>query len=573
MPQLFAVLTVIFGLIWAVPVNAHTLELEQVTCTGGASTAEDALTIPRDQLVCEGKRFDRTEKFVRTSSQLQERYLPPRAGVVLQAVGAAFDSMLVRFNYEDGTHRLVDVDRQMPARNWFAGNRFNVPVPVHSAPLASIDTVVERPESRATIRRFRLIQADHMAEEHLIRGLIYAMVLGLLVIPVIYDILFYRVLRQGFVLWHLAMAASMAIYALTHSGLIFLLLPNLDLGVRWWAMVLSFIVAVSSAIMVVSGLLEKRVLSRRLDLSLIAAAAIPPIAALVVLIGGEALRITGNQIILLSFIPAACLLLGALLIAIAKGSRGANWALLGLGGLIVVGTFRLLQGLEVYTMPLAIEDIIAFAMILLAIFTAFGVGDRFLTLRRERDRAQIEAIRLGQMANTDGLTGLSNRRAFDTVGELRDGQGLLVADIDNFKQINDTHGHQVGDAVLCHLASVLRGTFDERPAAQVFRLGGEEFAVIARTGSREELHSLAEQIRKNVSSFDHMTANFELPSVTVSIGAALGHGQPMREAFADADTALYKAKESGRNRTVVYSHDRDREGRERKMRYQRLGES
>ncbi|WP_454598820.1 diguanylate cyclase [Qipengyuania sp. SM2507] len=552
--RVLAMVVCAFGLLWAGPLAAQALPLKSLTCTAGAESARAALDLPRGQLQCSGSRFGHRDRFVRTSVELPDRVLPGGSnGMVWQTEASDFTSMLVRFTYADGTQRLIDVDRQMAARNWFAGNRFNVPVPDEAARLVAVDTVVERPYSAATSAKARILTQARSAEMHYLRSLAYVLVIGLLVLPLIYDLLFYRILRQRFVLWHLGMVGAMTCYTLLQSGLIFELVPDLELGLRWRATALAFVLALSSAVMVVRGLIEDRLLSRGMNAALIVAALIPILVKIVALLGGEALRITVNAWLMASLIPSAAIVAIAVAVALARGSRGARWAAMGLSVLMAVGSLRLLVGLGLLEFGFALEDSVFVAMVVLAIFTSLGVGDRFLALRDDRDQARTQAIRLGQMANTDGLTGLANRRAFDMVARLKAGQGLLLADIDRFKAVNDEHGHQVGDAVLCRVAAILRDELNEQPGARVYRLGGEEFAVVADTADGQQLMQLAEKLRLTLIRVDGPEFPVDLPAVTVSIGAVLGHGQLMHQAFADADAALYRAKDSGRDCSVLYN--------------------
>jgi diguanylate cyclase (GGDEF)-like protein len=541
------------GLLCAAPSAAQTLALKPLTCTGGAQSARAAFDLGGDELRCSGGRFDHRDRFVRTSVEFEQRVLPGGSGLVWQTVASDFASMLVRFTYADGTQRLVDVDRQMAARNWFAGNRFDVPIPDEAAPLVAVDMVVERPYSAATAAKARILTQARSAELHYLRSLAYVLVIGLLILPMIYDLLFYRILRLSFVLWHLGMVAAMSCYTLLQSGLIFELIPDLELGLRWRATALAFVVALSTAVMVVRGLIEDRILTRRMSGALIVAAAIPALVETVALVSGEAFRITVNAWLMASLLPSALIVTMAVAVALARGSGGARWAALGLSVLVALGFLRLLVGLGLADFGSALEDAIFAALVVLAIFTSMGVGDRFVALRRDRDRARDQALRLGQMANTDGLTGLANRRAFDIVVRLSAGQGLLLADIDRFKAVNDKHGHQVGDAVLCRVAAILRDALNGQPGAQVYRLGGEEFAIVADTLDGKTLMHLAEKLRQKVVTVAGPGIPVDLPKVTVSIGAVLGHGQLMHQAFADADAALYRAKDSGRDCSVLYN--------------------
>ena len=127
------------------PARAHSVELRPITCTAGAESIEQALSYTPDELRCSGDRFAERDRYVRTSAQLNGHVLPTGSGLVWQTEASDFASMLVRFTYADGTRRVVDVDPQMGVRNWFAGNRFSVPVPKSASRLAVVDAVIERP--------------------------------------------------------------------------------------------------------------------------------------------------------------------------------------------------------------------------------------------------------------------------------------------------------------------------------------------------------------------------------------------------------------------------------------------
>ncbi len=161
-------------------------------------------------------------------------------------------------------------------------------------------------------------------------------------------------------------------------------------------------------------------------------------------------------------------------------------------------------------------------------------------------------------ARTDGLTGLSNRRAFDQKLEelfinYRKGNRsfvLVLIDIDHFKSFNDTHGHQVGDQVLQQVAKLLRFELDD--TIMVARFGGEEFAVLMSGPLRIAAEKLNE-VRKRLASQRMEVGNKQL-NVTVSVGLS----EPKDDLVASpivrrADEALYAAKNIGRNR--VYYHD------------------
>lgn len=162
------------------------------------------------------------------------------------------------------------------------------------------------------------------------------------------------------------------------------------------------------------------------------------------------------------------------------------------------------------------------------------------------------------MALTDSLTGLYNRRYFEThlqkllqkSEETKKALGILMMDIDHFKSFNDTYGHGVGDEVLKIFAERVKDSL--RSFDLVARLGGEEFVVILPDVSVEMAHVIAERLRRMIGDEPFVVSAPEgKVSVTTSIGGALIHGVERTEAVLErADKALYQAKETGRNRTV-----------------------
>lgn len=157
------------------------------------------------------------------------------------------------------------------------------------------------------------------------------------------------------------------------------------------------------------------------------------------------------------------------------------------------------------------------------------------------------------LALTDPLTGVANRRELDhvvdqQVARVRRGAGtlaLLMLDLDHFKRLNDTHGHQAGDEVLRRLARTIEQEL--RAGDLVGRYGGEEFAVVVAGRRPEELAGIAERIRMAIARMGGPTP------VTVSIGVAWApaHGLSRTALFSAADEALYAAKAGGRNRVVI----------------------
>jgi diguanylate cyclase len=157
----------------------------------------------------------------------------------------------------------------------------------------------------------------------------------------------------------------------------------------------------------------------------------------------------------------------------------------------------------------------------------------------------------------DALTRLFNRRYLDTVmrhetaASLKNGVifGVIELDIDFFKKINDTYGHDNGDGVLAQIAEIL--THEVRAGDFVFRLGGEEFLIVLGDINQRIIHSVAEKIRLTISNSIFKLSNNKALALTVSIGTAVHDGHPdFQRTIKLADEALYKAKHNGRNQVV-----------------------
>lgn len=159
-------------------------------------------------------------------------------------------------------------------------------------------------------------------------------------------------------------------------------------------------------------------------------------------------------------------------------------------------------------------------------------------------------------ARTDYLTGLLNRRGFeadasaalDASGESAWQPAILLADIDDFKKINDTFGHKVGDAVITRLGQILAAQGQSDIAG---RIGGEEFALFYQSARRTDLQAIANELLAALARQYIPGLPRDYP-VTMSIGIHTRHqAEPLPDMLAGADNALYDAKRSGKNRAVM----------------------
>ncbi|MCE5272849.1 diguanylate cyclase [bacterium] len=183
--------------------------------------------------------------------------------------------------------------------------------------------------------------------------------------------------------------------------------------------------------------------------------------------------------------------------------------------------------------------------------------DRLLSKLHELNK-QLETLSV-----TDGLTELYNHRffmesltlEFSRARRANQNLAMLMADIDNFKRVNDTYGHQFGDEVLIHIARLLRGS--RRGSDIVARYGGEEFVLLLPDTNLEQARALGDKLRRKIENSSVLFSGNKI-KVTISVGAAALDNENVknhRELLILADKGLYLAKRTGKNRLCVFGED------------------
>lgn len=218
-----------------------------------------------------------------------------------------------------------------------------------------------------------------------------------------------------------------------------------------------------------------------------------------------------------------------------------------------------------HTTHLAVEH--AHQTLVLSILVAFFVLFLPMYLGVQaliQEHADLVALntKLNELASIDTLTKIYNRRSLTEQVQLeferlrrnsyqRTSLCVLMADIDHFKRINDSFGHQAGDVVLAEVAARIKEAV--RGYDVVGRYGGEEFLIMLPNTNAEGAHTVGERIRMKVSDLPVSLADHRLVNVTISIGISVVHdpATPEDRAISVADTALYEAKEQGRNRVII----------------------
>ncbi|HET9032291.1 MAG TPA: diguanylate cyclase [Dokdonella sp.] len=283
--------------------------------------------------------------------------------------------------------------------------------------------------------------------------------------------------------------------------------------------------------------------------------------------------------------PGAAMILGVSLILARRGDRAARILLLAWAVMLIGTTLYAMVSFGVLPKIFITEYGMQIGSALEMILLSFALAWRFASLRNENirivqtarselevrvdERTQELSSTLNELARVnhrlressfrDGLTGVYNRRYFDTVfdtmlaasKEAGQAFGVLVADIDHFKRVNDDAGHLAGDDCLRLTATTIEGVVGDR--GRVVRYGGEEFVVLVPDTDRDSLFAMAESIRQAIAETEQCVTGSDL-SLTISIGAALAPAATTMSSMSllqSADEAMYRAKREGRNRVAL----------------------
>nr|WP_240956471.1 diguanylate cyclase [Wenzhouxiangella sp. XN79A] len=245
------------------------------------------------------------------------------------------------------------------------------------------------------------------------------------------------------------------------------------------------------------------------------------------------------------------------------GWRGSNAAWIFLAGwsaFLIGGFVRSLIGVEAIPRTEIAEYALYVGSVLEAMILALGLSYRVGQLREQRIRAEHEQHRAMTLANQDALTGAYNRRFFENyLDTLLEDQrrsnsesALLFLDIDWFKQINDTHGHEAGDVMLRSLTR--RCLRELREGDVLCRLGGDEFAVVLRSLSGRAAVDVARRIHRSVTDAPvHYDGQPLALKISIGVLARFEPGMSRSDVLRQADQALYAAKQQGRNRVACSS--------------------
>lgn len=460
-----------------------------------------------------------------------------------------FDKMLITVVGRDGRvaqRRVVEADMHPATTDW----AMSTPLPPMDGSASAVFVEIAGARHAGMLSDARLTAAPAATPASTRHELLIALLCGMLCMPLLFNVAFYRVLRERFLLWHALSTVFMLAQTLITSGLVNRF-AEFSLHALSFTSSLTFAGGIIAASLFSADLIEAGKIDphhRRL-LRSVWLWVVP--WTLFYLLADGPLRPVAAPLYLASFLPLMALFVWVMVIAKRRGSRAVDFQLAAWLPLMVTGLIRIASSLGLTDAPMEMLLEQHYAMGLEVIITSLGVADRLLAIRRERDLALAEMRVFERRAERDPLTGLFNRRAVEQrFAELHEKgfRAMAAIDLDKFKDVNDGHGHVVGDAVLRAAATALAPDAD----TIAVRMGGEEFLLLMRG---RDIHGRAERRRQAISA--RIAA--DVPGLDRIVTASMGlveqsAGTPMLGDFAalyaHCDRLLYEAKHTGRNRTL-----------------------
>jgi diguanylate cyclase (GGDEF)-like protein len=453
------------------------------------------------------------------------------------------DRAILFARFADGATVRLAGDGHATTRRMQLGAIIEYALPARDRPVTRLLWRVDGATNmRGVLIGSRWASSSESARSNMVLAALYAAFGGLCISLLIHNLALFGALRHRFQLAYCVMVAALLAYACSSSGLLAWLLPDMANNDRLRVNYVTLALSATGALLFARTFFEERIFAGWLD-HLIRIVCVAVIGSAVLFVSLAPWRAE-----LLDKLYAAsfgCLLLVAAPILWRAWRLRSNYLwLFGVAWMGPVGfaSLRLANSFGFIDYSFLVDNSTLLAMASEAITSSLAIAYRIRLLSRERDEAREQEVEARLLANTDSLTGLLNRRAFlhQAIGRAGN-QTLLLLDIDHFKLVNDTLGHDGGDEVLRVVARTLRGAVPD--GGLVARLGGEEFACLCDADQAPTPDSVLERLRAARMPYD----------ITVTSSVGVCTGPLVREAdwkalYRRADQALFAAKAAGRDR-------------------------
>ncbi len=446
--------------------------------------------------------------------------------------------------YADGAIRQTGFTSRTAGRLLGLGAVIVQPIPRHdAAPVRLLWHVEGAANLRGLILGPALADHDQRDTTEILLAALYGGFGGMAIALIVYNLALWGALRQAFQPAYCLLVLCLLAYALTSSGALGQMLPALDNNDRQRLNALFLAGSAAAALLFARTFFERTVFVGWLR----------PASTVVM----AALLVTGSiwatfapwrfqmlDMLLASAYLALLMLIPAVLYRAWRERSNFLWLFaLAWSVPIAVAALRVANAFELLAWSRWLDNSTILSMALESMLSSLAIAYRIRLLSVERDTARVQEIAARLLADTEPLTGLLNRRAFLSRAIGRPGdQLLLIADVDHFKRVNETIGHDGGDEVLRVVARALRNAVP--PEALVARIGGEEFAILVDAANAIAPETVLAALRRQRMPFDI--------AVTASIGSCTGpllRDADWKALYRSADRALFAAKAAGRDRS------------------------
>ena len=494
----------------------------------------------------------------------------------------------VRLHQPDaqGDYRVIDTGCDNPVANRVYTSR-NFAFPVSLAPGEQQDIYLRVASDVGLLVPLKLWSEPAFQAQERAEYVLKAWYFGIATAMFLFNLMLFIALRDRIYLLYVSFVASTACTLAVKDGLAAQLLPALgwlDTNEAYW----SFASLTACALLLfMRRMLGTRELLPRIDRLLLGLVALYLVTPLVYAV---ALQSVARIAIVLNLLTVLIVLVVALVCAL-KRQRSARFFLAAFTLLMLGGVMTTLRAMGVLPTNVFTVDGLQLGSALEMLLLAFALADRINVMRKAKALAQQQLLqaqqllvetlqnsereleqrvaertdqlqqlnqRLEALSQTDGLTGVANRRHFDQALELEWGRAqrsgaplaLAMLDVDWFKAYNDHYGHPAGDDCLRQIAATLTRTVN-RGSDLVARYGGEEFVFLAPMTDCEGILAMARRVVEAIPALQLPHADSPEKIVTVSLGIAAlvpQPGQTVESLLQQADEALYRAKSLGRNR-------------------------
>lgn len=445
--------------------------------------------------------------------------------------------------YDDGSIRSIATDARGVAPFIQLGAIVEMPLPRADAKVVRVMWHVRGAANlRGIVLGPRLATAAESTHSNLMLAAVYCGFAGIAVALLMYNLALWGALRHRFQLYYCVMVGTLLAYAYSSSGALAWSFPDLANNDRLRINYLLLGITGGAALIFAKSFFEERIFAGWLGRYVNIVAGLVAAMGLLFFVTAPYGVQRVDAMFTIVFLSLSTVVVPTLWRAWRLRSNYLWLFALGWGFPIIAAVLRLLANLRVIPWNFWLDNSTILSMALEAVMSALAIAYRIKLLRDERDEAIASEVMQRRLADIDPLTGLLNRRAFLHQAIGREGeQVLMIADLDHFKRVNETLGHDGGDEVLRLFSRLLRANVPT--GGLVARMGGEEFAILTDAKAAMEPDTLLGKLRATRMPFDL--------KVTASIGACKGPlmgDSDWKALYRGADIALFQAKSAGRDR-------------------------